>query len=279
MTYSSPYQRRSTAAGDERLLLAYNEGVDVLDERVAIVTGGTNGIGRAISERLAENGATVVIADTQRTPRDESAPTDELLTERGDESEFVETDVASPESVQDLMTTVADDHGRLDVIVNGAAIFRDDRVADLDVEYWQGMLDVNLTGVFLCCKYALPFLLESEGSIINIASVAGQQASGNSAAYSATKAGVTNLTRQIALDYAGDGVRANSILPGLIDATSTRAFQNTEKGAAVVRGIPAGRPGRTEEIGSVAVFLASDLASYVNGHALVVDGGLTTKYY
>lgn len=251
----------------------------MLDGKVAVVTGGSNGIGRAIATAFAEQGAAVTIADRRREPREGEAPTDEMLTDRGYDARFVEIDVSDPESVRELFETTLNEYGRVDVLVNNAAVFDDGSALELDLAHWQGMVDVNLTGVFLCCKYALPHLVESDGNIINISSVAGIQASSNSAAYCATKAGVTNLTRQMALDYGEAGVRVNSIHPGLIEASSTRGILDTEKGATIVEGVPKGRLGKPDEIAGAAVFLASDLASYVNGHALVVDGGLTTKYY
>lgn len=252
----------------------------MLSEKTAVVTGAANGIGREIALDLAEKGASVVIADVQREPREEGTPTDEMVDERT-EGMYVETDVSDSDSVSDLFDTVQESFGGLDVLVNNAAIFTvDDEVLELDLNDWQRSLDVNLTGVFLCCKYALPPLLESDGgSIINISSVAGLGADTEQAAYCATKGGVTNLTRQLALDYAPKGIRVNSVHPGVVASGVNEPFLESSHGQHMIESIPEGRPGDPEEIASVVSFLASDGASYVNGHALVADGALTSKFH
>lgn len=250
----------------------------MLEGKTAVVTGGASGIGRAIALAFADRGAEVVVADLRREPRGRGTPTAELV-EDSTRGRFVETDVTDQDDVASLFNIVDDEFGGTNVLVNSAAYFRDGSVQDLSVENWLRVLDINLTGTFRCCKRALPSLLDTEGSIINISSVAGRQATTRKAGYCASKAGVANLTRQLALDFASQGLRANAILPGLIDTEASKSVQETSHGQRILDAHPSGRLGRPEEVANVAVFLASDLASYVNGHSLVVDGALTTKYY
>lgn len=250
----------------------------MLEGKTGVVTGAASGIGRQIAIAFAEHGAEVVVADIRREPRDGGTPTAELVDERT-RGEHVETDITDPEDVEALFTAVDESFGGTDVLVNNAAYFRDGSVQDLSVENWQRVIDVNLTGTFRCCKRALPSLLENEGSIVNMSSVAGRQATTQKAGYCTSKAGVANLTRQLALDFASEGLRANAIMPGLIDTEASQSVQETSHGRRILEGHPAGRLGRPEEVADAAVFLASDMASYVNGHSLVVDGALTTKYY
>jgi NAD(P)-dependent dehydrogenase (short-subunit alcohol dehydrogenase family) len=252
----------------------------MLDGKTAVITGAASGIGRAIATEFAAHGADIVVADVTRDPRDGARPTDvRIAADTEVRSEFAETDVSDPEAVEALFEAVADTFGGTDVLVNNAASFRDGSVGDLSIDSWRRLIDVNLTGTFTCSKAALPQLLDAEGSIINISSVAGIQATSRKAGYCASKAGVTNLTRQMALDYAAEGLRVNSIHPGLIDTASSKDVQETSHGRRILDAHPGDRLGRPEEVAGAAVFLASELASYVNGHALVVDGALTTKYY
>lgn len=250
----------------------------MLENKTAVVTGAANGIGREIAITFANHGSDVVIADVTRENREGNDPTDAVVDglTRG---EFIETDVSDPADVRTLFDAVEESFGGLDVLVNNAAVFKDGRVTDLELDYWQGMLDVSLTGTFLCCKHGLPLLMDGAGSVINISSVAGLQATSDRPAYCATKAGITNFTRQIALDYGPEGVRANSIHPGLVNASSTKPLQGTEKWQQMRENIPLRRFAETEDIANVATFLASDMAAYVNGHQLVADGGLTAFYH
>ncbi len=250
----------------------------MLEGNTAVVTGGASGIGRAIALAYADAGADVVVADLRREPRGGGTPTAELVDDRT-RGEFVETDVTDAADVDALFAVADDAFDGTDMLVNSAAYFRDGSVRDLSLENWQRVIDVNLTGTFRCCKRALPALLDAEGSIVNISSVAGRQATTRKAGYCASKAGVSNLTKQLALDFAAEGLRANAILPGLIDTEASKGVQETSHGQQILDAHPAGRLGRPEEVANAAVFLASDLATYVNGHLLVVDGALTTKYY
>lgn len=258
----------------------------MLEGKTALVTGAASGIGRAIAIEYADHGADVVVADLEREPQSGGDPTDELVEANGQRGKFVRTDVSNADHVRDLYDSIDRSFGGVNVLVNnvGTAEY-DDSLLDLDLEGWQTTVDVNLTGAFLCCKHGLPRLLDSEGegAIVNISSTAGLRASAGLTAYSTTKAGITNFTRVLALDYGDRGIRANSIHPGPIETPGLERVREENLGDGhlqrIIDGIPQGRPGHPEEVANVAVFLASDLASYVNGHALVVDGGLTTKYY
>jgi NAD(P)-dependent dehydrogenase (short-subunit alcohol dehydrogenase family) len=258
-------------------------------DEVVVVTGAASGIGRATALELAERGATIVVADVRRTPRGGGEPTDELI-ERGT---FIETDVADPDAVRSLFRTIEDRYGQLDVLVNNAGIQAPDAPAlELAVEDWEHVVGVNLTGTFLCCKYGLPGLLASSGGdadegegesargrIVNMSSIAGLFGSAGNPAYCSSKAGVTNLTRQLAIDYGSRGLRSNAVHPGLIETELTRESLRSEKGQDLVDASPTGSIGEPIDVANAVVYLASNLARHVNGHALVVDGGLSSSYY
>lgn len=251
----------------------------MLEQRTALVTGAAQGLGRAIALTLAEEGAEVIVADLNRSPADEREPTDKLVDEQT-AGEFLETDVADPESTTNLLSEVETKFGNLDILVNNAGIHSIDApVLDTDLEDWERIIAVNLTGTFLCTKASLPLLLEDGGSIVNIASVAGQKGSHGVPAYCSSKAGVANFTRQLVADYAENGIRANAVLPGFIDTSMTSQFRDTKKGKQLLSGIPNKRAGDPQHVANAVRFLVSDRAEYINGHSLVVDGGLTSTYY
>jgi NAD(P)-dependent dehydrogenase (short-subunit alcohol dehydrogenase family) len=253
----------------------------MLDNQTAVVTGAAQGIGRQIALTFAENGANVVVADIQSEGPDGEDPTHEVIDAGDTQGEFVETDVTESDAVFELFEQVDDEFESLDILVNNAGVHTSDAsVLELEQDVWKRILDVNLTGTYLCTKAALPQLLDDDdGCIVNISSVAGVKGSEGVPAYCSSKAGVANLTRQLAVDYGGHGLRVNSVMPGLITTEMTDAFIETEKGRRMLSGISSDRTGDPEEVAKAVLFLASDLASYVNGHALVVDGGLTARYY
>jgi NAD(P)-dependent dehydrogenase (short-subunit alcohol dehydrogenase family) len=232
-----------------------------LDERVALITGGGSGIGAACAERFASEGATVVTLDL--------AGAVDHLVDVGDES-----------AVSDAIDLVVERHGRLDVVVNSAGVAGGGPVHLLDREEWDRVIRVNLTGTFLVCKHALrPMLDQGTGSIINVASVEGIEGTEGGSTYNASKAGVVMLTKNLAIDYGRKGIRANVICPGFIE-TPMFASVLDSPGMEIYRERirdehKLGRFGRPDEIAGAALFLASDDASFVTGHALVVDGGYT----
>jgi len=253
-----------------------------LQDKVALVTGGGSGIGRAIALRLASEGATVVVAGRRPEPLDETVG---LIAAGGGRGAAARCDVADVTQVRGLVESIVAQQGRLDVLVNDAARSRPatpvpETVADLAEDWWHATLDVNLTGCFLCCKYALPAMLAvGGGCIINVASTSGIAGNTNQGAYVASKHGLVGLTRAIALDYAGRNIRANAICPGFIETTRSVHFSETVRGAGwrerKLAEIPLGRFGQPEDVAALAAFLASDDAAYLTGAVIPIDGGLT----
>jgi NAD(P)-dependent dehydrogenase (short-subunit alcohol dehydrogenase family) len=253
--------------------------MDRLRGKVAFITGAGSGIGSACAQRFAREGAAVFGFDVNET-------TDERWQEAAaiaSTSSFTIGDVRSEEAVRTALAFVRERTGRVDVVVNSAGVAGGGPVHLVTVEEWERVLDINLKGTFLVCKHALAAMLEQgAGSIINIASIEGLEASEGGSAYNASKAGVVLLTRNMAMDYGRKGIRVNAICPGFID---TPLFSQVidlpgmegyrEK---VTEAHQLGRAGRPEEIANAALFLASDEASFVTGHAMVVDGGFTAGH-
>jgi NAD(P)-dependent dehydrogenase (short-subunit alcohol dehydrogenase family) len=251
-----------------------------LTGKIAVVTGGASGIGRAISLAFAQEGAKIVVADINT---DGGKETVGLMQALKSDSIFVETDVSETGPVKNLIDKTIKHFGKLDIIVNNAGIEIFNRLADTDEQAWDRVIAINLRGVFLGTKYAVPKMLENGGGvIINMASVAGIMGAGGLSAYNAAKGGVVLLTKNTAMDYGSRNIRANCICPGFIRTPMVEAVMSLP-GSGEVKGylqslIPPGRFGKPEEVAACAVFLASDDASYVNGHALVVDGGMSAGW-
>jgi NAD(P)-dependent dehydrogenase (short-subunit alcohol dehydrogenase family) len=251
-----------------------------LKDKTAIVTGAASGIGRAIAYAFAREGAKVVAADINAEGGEETVA---KIREEGGDAFFVEADVSNAEAVEKLVEQASAKHGHLDIMVNNAGIEVFQRLADTDEQAWDRVIQINLKGVFLGTKYAIPKMLENGGGVIvNMASVAGIMGAGGLAAYNASKGGVVLLTKNTAMDYGCRNIRANCICPGFIKTPMVEAVMSLP-GATEVRDqlnslCPAGRFGTPEEVAKCAVFLASDDASYVNGHALVADGGMSAGW-
>ena len=251
-----------------------------LADRVAVVTGGSSGIGRGIAVRLAEAGADVAVADIRREPRrgehfqsDVSTPTDELVAEEHDvESLYVETDTGDPDSVAAMVDRVADTFGGVDVLVNNAGIIVPGTSQEVDVPDYERAIDVNLNGYFYTTKFAAPHLRSSpQGRIVNVSSVNAYYGGGG-ASYAASKAGVVNMTRDFAVEFADDDVTANSVLPGPVKTP----LQDVGDDDAVERRreeTPLTRLGEPRDVGNAVAFFASDEAEWITGAELVVDGG------
>ena len=243
-----------------------------LKDKVAVVTGGGRGLGLAIAQALAEHGASVVIAG-----RNEATLRQALGTfGEGEDVRHRVLDVSDAQSVASLDEWVAGEFGRVDVLVNNAGISPSaPRAEDTEVAFWNEVLAVNLTGVFLCCRaFGRRMLVQGAGSIINVSSVSGIVGIQRGAAYCATKGGVENLTRALALDWAPKGVRVNSIAPGTFETEITQAMRADPKIDAWLKAkIPMRRYGVAAELGGAAVFLASSSSSYMTGQHIVVDGG------
>ncbi len=248
-----------------------------LDKKVAIITGAGDGIGLATAILFGKEGATVVVADIDQKKGAEAV--DSIKAENG-KAMFVEVDVTKAESVQKMVKDVIAAYGRIDILVNNAGVFREATVVDTTEEVWDLIMSVNLKGVFLCCKYTIPEMIKAgKGSIVNVGSEAGITAFKNQTAYDASKSGVINMTRCIALDFAEDNIRANSLCPGTTETPMcTKAIESAPdpvKARRYFAGRPALRLGRPEEIAAGILYLASDESPYATGAVLAIDGGKT----
>jgi len=246
-----------------------------LDGQVAVITGAGSGIGAAAARAFAAAGARVVVSDVADAAGE--AVVAEIAA-AGGQAVYCRADVREAAQVEALMARAVAEFGTLSTVFNNAGIGTYGLVPDLDPAMWEQILAVNLSGVYLGCRAAIPHLRRARGgSIINTASISGLFGDYGMAAYNAAKGGVVNLTRTVALDHARDGIRANAICPGAIDTPLLRQMLDALPAMepAFREAIPLGRLGRPEEIADLAVFLASPAASYVTGAALVIDGGLT----
>ena len=238
--------------------------------RVAIVTGGNRGIGLAIAEALAKAGACVAIA-----ARDEAAG-ERAAARIGDKAMFIETDVTSQDSCQAMVRGAENRFGRLDILVNNAGIMQASRAEDTALADWQAVLDINLTGAFLCAQAAYPAMRRQKaGKIINMGSLAAIFGTAAGAAYACSKGGIVQLTRSLAVSWGPDNIQVNALLPGYIESDMTRRAEAERPGAfdAKRARTPAGRIGRPEDIAGAAVFLASSTSGFITGASIPVDGG------
>jgi NAD(P)-dependent dehydrogenase (short-subunit alcohol dehydrogenase family) len=247
--------------------------------KVAFVTGAASGIGRATALAFARAGAAVAAADVSEPGNRETA---RLIEEQGGRALAVRCDVTRAEDVRAALGKVAEAFGRLDFAFNNAGIEPKNLAptADYDEGEWNRILDVDLRGVFLCMKYEIPLILkQGGGAIVNTSSGAGVIGIRNSPAYTAAKHGVIGLTRAAALDYAAQNLRINAVCPGYIDTPMmSRYTGDTPEGRAkVIAEEPVGRMGKPEEVAAAVLWLCSDAARFVIGHALVVDGGQTVQ--
>jgi NAD(P)-dependent dehydrogenase (short-subunit alcohol dehydrogenase family) len=257
-----------------------------IDGRTAVVTGAGNGIGRAMALAFAAAGANVTVSDVlapdgERTVRE--------ITDSGGSAFFVSADVSSADQAQHLIASTVDYFGGIDILANNAGIGGGQlRLHEIEPADFDRVIDVNLRGTFLCSKFAIPhFLAKGDGRIVNTASTYGLIGAPKAAAYCASKAGIINLTRQMAVDYGPDGIRVNAICPGYIDTglgrrgpqLSMEAFRAASAVREKAAGMqPLGRQGQPAEIGEVALFLASDASSFMTGSIVTVDGGCVTTF-
>jgi len=250
-----------------------------LKDKIAIVTGASSGIGRAVAIMFSKEGARVVLADLQEESRldTEKPNTREAIEAAGGEALFVRTDVSRAEDVDNLVRVAIERFGRADILVNCAGIFIRNPITEVSDEEWDKVLGVNLKGYFYTCRRVIPEMLKlGGGKIINISSIHGIRGTGTAATYCASKGAVENLTRQLAVDYARSGINVNAISPGTIITAMSKPFRETPEILAEYQSrtlLP--RLGTPEDVAHAAVFLASHEADWITGHSLVVDGGWT----
>jgi meso-butanediol dehydrogenase/(S,S)-butanediol dehydrogenase/diacetyl reductase len=236
------------------------QGMERFEERVALVSGAASGIGRAVADRLADEGAIVVRSDVQAV------------------ADGVALDVTDPDSCAAVVAFVLETHGRLDVLANVAGIGLSRMIADLTPQEWRHVIDVNLTGTFLLSQSALPALLESRGVIVNMGSVAGLRATPYNAAYCASKGGVIMLTKSMAIELAKTGVRVNAVCPAAVDTPFLRNFrlpEGADMSLLTRSSSPMGRLIDPAEVAAAVAYLASDDAATISGTTLVIDGAAT----
>ena len=241
-----------------------------LRDRIAIVTGASRGIGRAVALALASEGAKVVVNYASSSNAAEEVVA--AITEAGGNAITAQADVSKVEQVDALLNTTLEKFGRVDVLVNNAGITRDTLLLRMKPEDWQAVIDLNLTGVFLCTRAVSKGMLKQRsGRIINIASVAGQMGNPGQANYSAAKAGVIGFTKTVAKELASRGITVNAVAPGFIATDMTNDLKSEE----ILKYIPLGRYGEPEEVAGMVKFLAADsAAAYITGQVFNVDGGM-----
>ena len=253
-----------------------------LGGKVAVVTGAGSGIGRATAQLFAREGASVVIADWNPAGGRETL---DLVRSAGGEAVFVETDVSQTDQAGRMVDTALTSYGRLDILFNNAAVQVFGTIPDTPETDWHKVMDVNLKGVYLGCKYAIPPMIEQGGgSIINMSSILGLVGDPAMPAYGATKGGILAMTKAMAQAHGRQNIRVNSICPGDVETPLVMEYFDQQPDPAAARQAVAneyalGRIARPAEIASVALFLASDESSFVTGTCIVVDGGLTSKCY
>jgi NAD(P)-dependent dehydrogenase (short-subunit alcohol dehydrogenase family) len=251
-----------------------------IEGRTAVVTGGCSGIGLATVRRFVEEGARVVVGDIDDAAREA------LAAELGgpDVVTYVHVDVTSKEEVDALFRTAKDTYGSVDIAFNNAGISppEDDSILDTDLDAWRKVQEVNLTSVYLCCKAALPYMLEQKrGSIINTASfVAVMGAATSQISYSASKGGVLSMSRELGVQFAREGVRVNALCPGPVNTPLLKELfaSDAERAARRLVHVPMGRFGEPEEMANAVLFLASDESSFMTANTFLVDGGISGAY-
>ena len=244
----------------------------LLENKGAVVTGGSRGKGRAVAEALAAEGATVAVIYDGKTKAAED--TVRTIEEAGGKAFAVQCDVADEDAVTDMVKMVHEKLGTIDVFVNNAGITRDGVLMRMKREDWDAVLSTNLTGVYNCTKAVTKIMMKQRsGSIINMTSVVGETGNAGQANYAAAKAGVIGFTKSVAKELASRNIRVNAVAPGCIDTDMTAVLSDAVK-EEMIKSIPLGRTAAPEEVAQAVVFLASQKAGYITGQTLNVDGGM-----
>lgn len=242
-----------------------------LSGKVALVTGASRGIGRAVALKLAGEGADLVVTATSLERAQKTA---DEITRMGRKALAIEVNVAVAAEVETLFAKVIESFGKLDILVNNAGITRDGLLMRMKDDDWNMVLDVNLTGTFTCTREAVKIMAKAKsGSIINISSVVGEIGNAGQVNYCASKAGVIGLTKAVAKEYAKRNISVNAITPGFIETDMTDVLSPAVK-EDLLKQIPVGRFGKPEDIANAVYFLVSDMGNYITGHVLAVNGGM-----
>jgi len=243
----------------------------MLQGQIALVTGGAQGIGKAIAAKLLGNGAFVVLADLNG---DLAGSTADEISQPGNQAVGVTLDVAKHDSVKSIINEIIVKFGRIDILINNAGITKDGLLLRLHEDAWEQVLAVNLTGAFHCTKAVLPSMVKKRsGRVVNIASIVGAMGNIGQANYAASKGGLISFTKVVAREYASRGITSNAIAPGFIDTAMTKSMPS-EAQDSLIKQIPAQRLGTPEDIAYAVSFLVSQEASYINGQVLHVNGGM-----
>lgn len=242
-----------------------------LNGKVALITGASRGIGRAVALKLAGEGADVVVTATSLERAQKTA---DEITAMGGKALAVKVDVSSTSDVEELFAKTAEVFGKLDILVNNAGITRDGLLMRMKDADWDAVIDTNLKGAFVCTREAIKLMGKAKGgSIVNISSVVGEMGNAGQANYCASKAGLIGLTKAVAREYARRNITVNAITPGFIETDMTDVLSPPVK-EDLMKQIPLGRFGKPEDIANAVFFLVSEMGSYVTGHVLSVNGGM-----
>ena len=239
--------------------------------KIALITGAAQGIGKAIALLFAKNGADIIVADIFLEKAQETAKEIEAI---GQKAMAIKVDVANPKEIEQMVQSILERFGQIDILINNAGITRDKLILRMTEEEWDAVLDINLKGTFLCTRAVIRHMAKRRfGKIVNIASVVGLMGNAGQANYSASKAGVIGLTKTLAREFAQRGIHVNAIAPGYIETPMTDAIPEKAK-EEMKRMIPMERLGRPEDVAEGALFLVSEASSYITGQILNINGGL-----
>ncbi|BCS81389.1 3-oxoacyl-[acyl-carrier-protein] reductase [Anaerocellum diazotrophicum] len=246
--------------------------MELLKDKVALITGASRGIGKAIALKFAQNGANVIINYSSSQSQAESLK--EEIEKIGTKAIMIKCDVSNPDEVNQMFSQAEKEFGKIDILVNNAGVTKDALILRMNEEDFDKVIAINLKGAFLCARAAAKIMVKQRfGNIINISSVVGIAGNMGQANYAASKAGIIGLTKSLAKELASRNIRVNAIAPGFIKTDMTEVLSDKIK-ESMLSSIPLGRFGEADEVANVALFLASNLSSYITGQVIVVDGGM-----